>query len=830
MSAPPALPDESNRLATLHETRLLESSPPPALEALARLASVVLRCTGAAIHLVDDSHVRPIVSCLTDGATVPRAGTLCEQSILDGHPLLQSDGVAASPYATPHRLADGQLARACACHPLVVDGHALGTLCVLDAAPRSWTTADARLLADLAMQACALIEAELNHQRARKLAARVRTASLSGSDWLWETDRDGKLTWVSDSIYQHTGLMPHQELGRQAGTSYIPRQDETRSSWERLREALRNRQPFADAIAERETAVGRIVVSISGIPVHNRRGEFMGFRGACRNVTHQLQAQLELAQSEERWKFALEGSGDGVWDWDLISNRVFYSPRWKAMLGYADHEIQDSGDESLSRIHPDDREQVLESLRQYAAQGRGVFQGEYRIQHKDGHYLHVLSRGKVVSLTDSGSAQRIVGTQSDITLIKLAERNLHDKLLAEAASTAKSQFLSRMSHEMRTPLNAVSGFAQLLHRQLTQPDGDREQLNQVRQILHAARHLTGLVNDVLDLQQVETGMLNFRVEDISLREEVQRCVNLLTPTAEARQIDLIVDIPHHHHVAADRQRLSQIIMNLGSNAIKYNRKGGAVYFIAAGDADGMLILDIEDTGGGMTPDQLARLFQPFERLGRETSNIEGTGLGLIITRSLVEAMGGRLEICSQSGAGTRVSLILPRVLQPSLLIDADTGPTSPYTDSMMAPLMPESLPDDGLDTSAPSPLRVLYVEDNRINAMLFEEALRPYTHIELDIAEDGEMAVEAARERTPDVLVLDAHLPGMSGFEVLSVLRELPGLGQVPAYMCSADAMPEDVARAKQAGFTGYWTKPIDIGAVTTELCRLADRGDNPAS
>ena len=274
-------------------------------------------------------------------------------------------------------------------------------------------------------------------------------------------------------------------------------------------------------------------------------------------------------------------------------------------------------------------------------------------------------------------------------------------------------------------------------------------------------------------------------------------------------------------------------MNVGSNAIKYNRDRGSVTVRADRQPDGQVCLSLQDSGAGMNSEQLARLYQPFERLGRETSSVEGTGLGLIITRSLVESMGGHMEIDSHPGAGTRVSITLPGATASS----NETGELG-FSEHHAA-----VTPEDGHieRTSSPVPadltasasqrpaLRVLYVEDNRINALLFAEALRPYEDIELEIAEDGDVAMVIARDNPPHVLVLDAHLPGMSGFEVLAAMRKLPALAQAPAFMCSADAMPEDLARAKQAGFTGYWTKPIDIVAVTTELCRLAQTLDRVA-
>ena len=277
------------------------------------------------------------------------------------------------------------------------------------------------------------------------------------------------------------------------------------------------------------------------------------------------------------------------------------------------------------------------------------------------------------------------------------------------------------------------------------------------------------------------------------------------------------------NVRADRQRLSQVVMNLGSNAIKYNAPGGLVRFTVETRDAGRLALHVEDNGPGMSEAQLTRLFQPFERLGKEMSNIEGSGLGLIITRSLVETMGGELQIYSRPGEGTRVSITLNRGV-PALVSEPpfDFDERLPASRSPQQPMPPTSdLPDQ-------TPLQVLYVEDNRINAMLFEEALRPYDQLALTVAEDGQSAINLATQRAPEVLVLDAHLPDMDGLALLKALRDLPDLASVPAYMCSADAMPEDIARAKAAGFTGYWTKPIDIRQITAELTQLAHQKKSP--
>jgi len=380
-----------------------------------------------------------------------------------------------------------------------------------------------------------------------------------------------------------------------------------------------------------------------------------------------------------------------------------------------------------------------------------------------------------------------------------------------------------MSHEIRTPLNAITGFAQLLQLKL-EPDKQAAQLRMfVDHILQGSDHLMALINDVLDLQKVESGVLSLHMEALQLVDEVSQCVGMLQPLASQRQVILSTTIPAAVRVLADRQRLRQVLMNVGSNAIKYNQAGGQVDFILSQTAAHFVTLTVKDTGPGMSSTELSKLFQPFERLGHETSGIEGTGLGLIITRSLIDAMGGSLQIESQPGSGTQVHIALPLA---SLDLQPPKKPTLTTPDQTARQVPTSSSEDRKLNNA---PLHVLYVEDNRINAMLFEEALRPYPELTLDIAEDGQMALAMAREKRPDVLVLDAHLPGMTGFEVLEALRTLPGLSDTPAFMCSADAMPDDLARAKAAGFTGYWTKPIDIMEVTSVLRGLAKRGDNAA-
>ncbi len=523
------------------------------------------------------------------------------------------------------------------------------------------------------------------------------------------------------------------------------------------------------------------------------------------DVTDQRVAEKALAAAEERWKFALEGAGDGVWDNDEDARRTYYSPRWKAMLGHAADEIGDSLREWSERVHPDDRERVFGEIQRYRRGEIATYRTEHRLRHKDGHWIWVLDRGKIVERHPDGRPRRVVGTHTDITRVKLAEQALRDKQAAELASRAKSEFLSRMSHEMRTPLNAVIGFTQLLR---LQPDGGPAKVSEYTDhVLRASEHLLALINEVLDLQRVEEGRLTLQPGPLELAPFVATALDLLRPMAQRHDIALASQVPEGVWVHCDARALRQVLINVISNAVKYNRAGGWVCVGLLEAPPGRIALGVEDTGSGLSDEQLVRLFQPFERLGHESSDIEGSGLGLVIARALVGQMGGALTLSSVPKAGT-----LARIDLPSCDAPEDVPDTAP------APLAGGTTPDAAPAPALQAPLRVLYVEDNRINALLFEEAMRVLGGFELRVAEDGAGALALVRDWTPQVLVLDANLPDMSGFEVLRRLRALPVLAHVPAFMCSADAMPEDLVRARDAGFEGYWTKPIEMAVVSADL------------
>ena len=796
----PLLPDDDiARVRLLHELRILDTEDEPPFDAIARLASLHSGCPIGALSLVDTDRVRFKASVGLSRRDIARTGALCAQAI-------GSAGITVLNLDKPWQIGDAAV-RFYAAALVAVEGQRIGTVCCMDPHERELGDAARRGLLELAELASALLQARLREQRSRVQEARVRTASRAARDWLWETDAAGRLTWLSDNLSVRGGHHPRHVIGEPWLRPYEALATLHPADWAHCVDAFERHEPFGDVLTECQTPQGAMTVSSNGQPVFDTAGTFMGFRGASRDVSAELQVKQSLAASEERWKFALEGGGQGVWDWDGRKKGLYFSDAWKAIVGHAGAELGSGLDEWLKRVHPDD---LVAARAQLLAHMRGetpLYIAEHRMRHKDGHDVWVLNRGKVVRRSKNGRALRMVGTMIDVTAQHSAEAILRDKRAAELANHAKTEFLSRMSHEMRTPLNAVIGFSQLLLSRPGTPSS-REVRDYAEHVLGAGEHLLALINDVLDLQRVEQGRMSLEPSNVRIDDMVAQVMSLLSSSALDRGVRFDNQLPPGIVVRADERRLLQVLLNVASNAVKYNRPAGVVRWSAdAPPGSARVRLSIEDSGSGLAPQQLDRLFQPFERLGKETSTIEGTGLGLIIARSLTVAMGGSLDVVSRSGVGTRVLIDLP---QASSAIVPEAEATAPCATACALP--------------APA-LRMLYVEDNRINAIVFEEALRLRDGMELRLAEDGAEALDQVRDWRPDVLVLDSHLPGMNGFELLRALRDQAGLVDVPAFMCSADAMPDDIRRAAEAGFAGYWAKPIDIAKIMADLDQLCMRG-----
>ncbi len=382
----------------------------------------------------------------------------------------------------------------------------------------------------------------------------------------------------------------------------------------------------------------------------------------------------------------------------------------------------------------------------------------------------------------------------------LTERNKVEAILtnaravAETANLAKSDFLSSMSHELRSPLNAILGFAQLMESD--SPPPTPSQGESIIQILNAGWYLLELINEVLDLATIESGKLSMSLEPVLLNDLLLECHAMVEPLAQRRNLRMIFpgdDAPYC--VNADRTRIKQVLINLLSNAIKYNTPGGTVAVgCSANAATGRVRITVTDTGAGLPPEKVAQLFQPFNRLGQETGGVEGTGIGLVVSKRLVELMTGVIGVESTAGTGSMFWVELPSTAPLTLPSCADLSPSAGSTE----------LSIEGVRT-------VLYVEDNPANLKLVERLIGRRNDVRLLSAIDGLRGVELARKHLPDVILMDINLPGISGIDALKILRDDPNTVHIPVVALSANAMPRDIQRGMDAGFFRYLTKPIKV-------------------
>jgi CheY-like chemotaxis protein len=366
-----------------------------------------------------------------------------------------------------------------------------------------------------------------------------------------------------------------------------------------------------------------------------------------------------------------------------------------------------------------------------------------------------------------------------------------------AASGAKDGFLSRMSHELRTPLNSVIGFAELLARDTLTVD----QRESVSQVLKAGRLLLELINEVLDVSRIAAGRLSLSPEPVGVAEAIDEAISLVRPLANSREVTMTCEDTNGLHLHADRQRLKQVLLNLLSNAIKYNHPGGDVAITCEKSEPGRLLIHVADTGIGIDETRMSRLFEPFDRLGAEQTEVEGTGLGLALSKGLVEAMGGFLTVRTAPGAGSTFTV--------------DLALTEPQDQRL------ESLSRARHEMTLTRSHTLLYIEDNLANLRLVQRILADRGELSVLPAMQGRLGIDLAKEHRPSVILLDLHLPDLPGEEVLRQLQAEPETSSIPVVVMSADATPGRVRRLLAMGVSEYLTKPLDLDLFRSVVNRL---------
>ena len=524
-----------------------------------------------------------------------------------------------------------------------------------------------------------------------------------------------------------------------------------------------------------------------------------------------------LATTEERLRFALDATSDGLWDWHTRSGEAFCNPAFLTMLGYppADH-ISDMRSWFLQLLHPDDRERTLTASQQGLACS-DQFEMEFRLLAKEGLYRWILSRGQVVERDESGRPLRVVGTHVDITERKEAEQALHElnttleakvmERTAELASAnaAKSEFLAMVSHEIRTPMNAVLGLTQLLQQEPLEPG----QLATVRHIREAGDTLLHIINDVLDFSKIEAGQLKLDLQPFQLASVMERVDRLLRPSATGKGLKLrFAAVPAGVGcVISDAHRLEQVLINLIGNAVKFTQQGeisvNLLLLEQAPNGRVRLRFEITDTGIGVAHEALSHLFQAFSQADSGiTRRFGGTGLGLAISKRIVELLGGRIGADSELGKGSTFWFELP--FEPSV-----------QTEEPGASRLREN--DDARSRLAG--LRVLIVDDSRLNLLVLQRALQSWG-VDVMQANDGQQALQALRAR-PDgfhMVLMDVQMPVMDGLTATREIRKDPWLAALPVIALTAGVLPEERQAALEAGFNDVLNKPLDLQQVQARL------------
>jgi PAS domain S-box-containing protein len=527
------------------------------------------------------------------------------------------------------------------------------------------------------------------------------------------------------------------------------------------------------------------------------------------DVTEAMRTQHALRESEMRFRTMADAAPALIWLSDATGRVTWLNQTWLRTAGRT--LLEALAEPWGQRVHPDDYPRTRLIYRD-AFVRRVPYTLECRVLRADGQDMWVADAG-IPRFGADGRFDGFVSYGWDITTRKAAESALiaaRDE--AERANRAKSDFLSRMSHELRTPLNAVMGFAQLIEHDSAEPP-TALQRERVRQIQHGGAHLLQLINEVLDLSRIESGTLSLHSDAVDVDALVGDCRRLVVPMAQQQQVQLRVEPPAlgWGRVHTDATRLRQVLLNLLSNAIKYNHPQGQVRLQGSADEHRVRV-EVIDTGPGLSQQQQQRLFQAFERLGADRGGVEGTGIGLALSQSLVALMGGRIGVHSQPGQGSTFWMELPRGQAPAL------AAAPPPQATLQRPAPP---PWTGV------PRQVLYIEDNPVNQIIVESMLGHLPGVEVRLADDPRQGLQQARERVPDLVLLDIQLPAMSGFEVLQALRADPATRAVPVLALSANAMPEDVARARAVGFDDYLTKPVTLEALLAAVATRLPGGND---
>ena len=531
------------------------------------------------------------------------------------------------------------------------------------------------------------------------------------------------------------------------------------------------------------------------IQVSERPTEEGGTVGLYTDITAQKRAEEALRESVERYDLAVNGTNEAVWDWDAASDVIYLSPRFRAFTGLPDGVDGIRPAEWEALIHPEDLEVHRRAITAHLRGTATSFEAEYRVQRADGSYRWIQNRGIGVR-DEHGRVQRLAGSFGDVTARKEAEEGLRQaKEQAEEASRAKSQFLANMSHELRTPLNAIIGYSDMLLEE-AEDLGRIESSGDLEKIRSAGRHLLSLINDILDLSKIEAGRMDLFLEDFTVAELIQEVRSTIEPLVARNGNTLEVRIePEVGTMHSDRTKIRQTLFNLLGNAAKFTQQGRIELSVGRHQGNDLLEFTVTDTGIGMTDEQVAKLFLPFQQADASTTrNYGGTGLGLAITQHFCRLLGGEIRVVSEPKRGSTFQLLLPRT--PAERASAPVRHVPEHAARGLRPALTPARPSR----------RVLIIDDDRtvrdlLSQFLRREGFEPHT------AEDGIEGLRRARELAPAAIVLDVMMPQLDGWSVIAALKGDPDLAEIPVVMLT---IVDEKTRGYTLGAADYLIKPID--------------------
>lgn len=856
------LPDnETQRLTALHALHVLDTPIDEAFDRITQLAQDLFEVPIALVSLVDKERQWFKSHSGLDTCETSREISFCAHAVAKNAPLVIENALNDPRFADNPLVENTTQIRFYAGHPLrPSEGLPVGTLCLIDRKPRTFSQRDRHLLKSLAGQVEELLR---HHQMRRSLAQTTRRYEAlfnESATGIIRIDRAGKVLSINPFALTMLGYDHHEVIGQNVAmltpAAISARHDNFISNF------LAGGAPKVIGRGREVEAQHKkghtIPVHLAVNAIHNEHGDVAEFLGILTDLSSVHDATQRIQKEQSLLKVLHQGitdyqalmSGERLWTFLMEALRELTDSDY-ALIG----EVLPTDTTNALKIHaitdlswnPESRH-LMGQLRSgdmmltnpSSLLGRVFAHGEVIIT--DDVYGHVKRGGfppghpRLTNYLGAPifSGERLIGmfaianskqplnqallewlqpfTDTCALLINLyrqmAEREQVTRDLAtardqaEQANKAKSEFLSSMSHELRTPLNAIIGFAQLLAKGRRDPLSDKQQ-RQVGQIEKSGQHLLSLINDVLDLAKIEAGLTPLSLEPLFIANVLDDACSTLEANIDAAGITLSrAPLACSWQVIADYTRTKQVLLNLLSNAIKYNCINGTVH-IGAEQSGDSLCISITDAGCGIALERQHELFEPFNRLGAEYSTIQGTGIGLAITKELVERMGGQIGFKSQLGQGSTFWFTLP-------ITDQKANPPQPIA----------ATSNEIIDSSSPA-YKLLYIEDNPTNQHLMEDIIEDFKHIQLQTVASAELGLEIMRHSPPDLVLMDIHLPGMNGYQALDAIQQDAKLKHISVVALSANAMDRDLKYGLAAGFADYLTKPIEIEKLTATLKRF---------